>query len=132
MKAVKDFAGFFSGSLLALFIAAIAGYSQKPPDQTAQMIRMSVTTTDPPGNPCDEMAFMAGMNVMGESMAAMTNHMCITPIWPKEPGDEDKAKAVVAQVRTTIEKSSFAILRISSAPAPSTTRVTPTRGWRVT
>jgi len=97
MKAVKDFAGFFSGSLLALFIAAIAGYSQKPPDQTAQMIRMSVTTTDPPRNPCDEMAFMAGMNVMGESMAAMTNHMCITPIWPKEPGDEDKLYAAAGR-----------------------------------
>jgi hypothetical protein len=104
MKRVKEFAVFFSGSLLALFIAAIAGHSQKPSDQMAQMRGMSVTTTDPSGNPCDVMASMAGMKVMGESMAAMTNHMCITPMRPKQPGDEGKAKTVVAQVRATIEK----------------------------
>ncbi len=104
MKPVKEFAVFFSGSLLALFIAAIAGHSQKPSDQMAQMRGMSVTTTDPSGNPCDVMASMAGMKVMGESMAAMTNHMCITPMRPKQPGDEGKAKTVVAQVRATIEK----------------------------
>ena len=104
MKPVKEFAVFFSGPLLALFIAAIAGHSQKPSDQMAKMRGMSVTTTDPSGNPCDVMASMAGMKVMGESMAAMTNHMCITPMRPKQPGDEGKAKAVVAQVRATIEK----------------------------
>ncbi len=98
MKPVKEFAVFFSGSLLALFNAAIAGHSQKPSDQMAQMRGMSVTTTDPSGNPCDVMASMAGMKVMGESMAAMTNHMCITPMRPKQPGDEGKAKAVVATV----------------------------------
>src|SRR5260370_14636840 len=101
MKPVKEFAVFFSGSLLTLFIAAIAGHSQKPSDQMAQMRGMSVTTTDPSGNPCDVMASMAGMKVMGESMAAMTNHMCITPMRPKQPGDERKAKPVLAQCKST-------------------------------
>src|ERR1700676_1847998 len=64
----------------------------------------SVTATDPFGNLCDEMNGMAGMNVMGASMAAMANHMCITPARPKEQGDEERARAVVEQVRAVIEK----------------------------
>ena len=46
---------------------------------------------------CDDLHSMGGMSVMGESMAAMTNHMCITPLRPRQPGDEEKVKAVVAQ-----------------------------------
>ena len=65
----------------------------------------SVTTTDPWGNPCDTMMdTMKGMSVMGESMEAMTNHMCITPLRPEQPGDAERAKAVVDQVRAAIEK----------------------------
>jgi hypothetical protein len=55
-------------------------------------------------NGCDDMSSMGGMSVMGESMAAMMNHMCITPMRPKQPGDEERAKAVVAQVKAAIEK----------------------------
>ena len=77
------------------------GQAQNP---VGPMTGMAVTTTDPSGNPCDPMAGMAGMNVMGESMAAMANHMCITPMRAAEPGDEQKARAVIEQVRTTIEK----------------------------
>jgi hypothetical protein len=55
---------------------------------------------------------MAGMNMgdissmgnMGPSMAAMAGHMYITPLRPKQPGDEEKAKAVVAQVKASIER----------------------------
>ncbi len=66
---------------------------------------MSVTSTDPSGNPCDTvMGSMKGMSVMGQSMAAMSNHMCITPVRLPQPGDEDRAKAVVAQVKATLEK----------------------------
>ena len=66
---------------------------------------MSVTTVDPWGNPCDVvMGAMKGMVVMGQSMAAMTNHMCITPSRPEQPGDKQRAKAVVDQVRAAIEK----------------------------
>ena len=58
----------------------------------------------PYGNPCDSMmGTMKGMSVMGESMEAMTNHMCITPTRPELPGDEDRAKAVIDQVRTAVE-----------------------------
>ena len=54
---------------------------------------------------CDDMGGSAkSMNVMGASMGAMTNHMCITPMHPKQPADEARAKALVAQVRAAIEK----------------------------
>src|ERR1700722_13548001 len=65
----------------------------------------SVTTPDPWGNPCDTMMHtMKGMSVMGESMEGMTNHMCITPLQPEQPGDTESAKALVDQVRAAIEK----------------------------
>ena len=61
--------------------------------------------TDANGHVCDDMGSnMRDMSVMGGSMGAMTNHMCITPLRPKQPGDEARAKAIVAQVRATIEK----------------------------
>ncbi len=39
------------------------------------------------------MGDMSSMGNMGSSMAAMAGHMYITPLRPKQPGDEEKAKA---------------------------------------
>jgi hypothetical protein len=56
------------------------------------------------------MANMPGMDMggdmkdMGPSMAAMAHHMYVTPLRPRQPGDEEKAKAVVAQVKAAIER----------------------------
>src|SRR5271156_622519 len=47
---------------------------------------------------------MADMKNMGPSMAAMAGHMTITPVWPKQPGDEARAKAVVAEAKATMER----------------------------
>lgn len=54
---------------------------------------------------------MAGMDMneeamsnMGPSMAAMTGHMEITPLQPKKPGDEEKAKDLVARLKASIER----------------------------
>lgn len=49
---------------------------------------------------------MKGMDMkdMGPSMAAMAGHMIVTPLRPVEPGDEDKAKAVIAQAKATMER----------------------------
>jgi len=46
------------------------------------------------------------MSSMGASMVAMASHghMYMTPLRPKQPGDEEKAKAVVANVKATIER----------------------------
>jgi len=46
------------------------------------------------------------MSNMGSSMSAMAGngHMYMTPLRPKQPGDEEKAKAVVANVKATIER----------------------------
>jgi len=69
------------------------------------MSGMSDAKTDSSGHACDDMGNnMGDMNVMGASMGGMTNHMCITPMRPKQPGDEERVKALVAQVRATIEK----------------------------
>jgi hypothetical protein len=72
--------------------------------QMGDMPGMPMTATDPSGNSCDAMGGMKGMSVMGESMAAMTNHMCITPKRAGQPEDEARAKAVVDKVRAAIEK----------------------------
>lgn len=54
---------------------------------------------------CDDMGKqMSSMSVMGQSMEAMTNHMCITPMWPMQPGDEEKVKTLIAQIRAAIDK----------------------------
>lgn len=74
------------------------------PDVLARTDVMSITTADLYDNPCDTMMNMKGMSVMGESMAAMANHMCVTPIRPPQPGDEARAKALVDQVRAAVEK----------------------------
>ncbi len=53
---------------------------------------------------------MAGMDMsgdmknMGPSMAAMAGHMYITPLRPKQPGDEEKVKALVVQIQASIER----------------------------
>src|SRR5271169_746612 len=44
------------------------------------------------------------MSGMGPSMAAMAGHMYMTPLRPKQLGDEEKAKAVVAQAKATMER----------------------------
>jgi cytochrome c556 len=65
--------------------------------------------------PLSSMANMPGMKMggkkcqddmkdMGPSMAAMAGHMYVTPLRPRQPGDEEKVKAVVAQVRAAIER----------------------------
>ena len=56
-----------------------------------------------------DMSCMADMNgvdmsSMGPSMAAMACHMYVTPLRPAQPGDQEKAKAVVEAVRAAIEK----------------------------
>ena len=53
---------------------------------------------------------MAGMDMsgdmknMGPSMAAMAGHMYITPLRPKQPGDEEKVRALIAQIQASIER----------------------------
>jgi hypothetical protein len=59
-----------------------------------------------------QMGSMAGMDMsgkgdigdMGPSMAAMAGHMAMTPLRPTQPGDKEKAKAVVAEAKATMER----------------------------
>jgi cytochrome c556 len=59
------------------------------------------------GSPKDNMAGMdmsGDMKDMGPSMEAMSGHMYMTQLRPKQPGDEEKVKAVIAQVKASIER----------------------------
>jgi len=70
-----------------------------------QMTAMPEMNHTDPGGKCDAMGRdMSSMSVMGQSMAAMTNHMCITPQRPMQPGDEERIKGLIAQIRVAIEK----------------------------
>jgi hypothetical protein len=51
-----------------------------------------------------EMGDDGDMSAMGPSMAAMTGHMYITPQRTKQPGDEEKARSVVAELKATMER----------------------------
>jgi hypothetical protein len=57
-----------------------------------------------PGMDRSGMGDMGNMSDMGPSMQAMAGHVLITPLRPKQPGDEEKAKAVVAQTKATMER----------------------------
>ena len=51
------------------------------------------TTTDATGHVCDDMGSSAkSMTVMGASMGAMTNHMCITPCGRSSPATRNAPK----------------------------------------
>jgi hypothetical protein len=50
------------------------------------------------------MGSMKGMIDMGQSMEAMTYHMCITLTRPETPGDKERAEVVVDNVRAAIER----------------------------
>jgi hypothetical protein len=82
-----------------------------PAGRASQQDQQAPATSAMPGmeaggtqHGCDDLSSMGGMTVMGESMGAMTNHMCITPLRARQPGDEQKVKALVAEVRRAIEK----------------------------
>jgi hypothetical protein len=85
----------------SVLLVALSGYAWQ---QGQPMSGMSGTTMND-GHACDDMgSSMGSMNVMGASMGAMTNHMCITPLRSKQAGDQKRAEALVAQVRAAIDK----------------------------
>ena len=51
-----------------------------------------------------DMGGMDDMSGMGPSMEAMAGHVLITPLRPKQPGDDEKAKALVAKVKAMMER----------------------------
>lgn len=74
----------------ALLLTALLAYAGQQDHQKASMPGMDMS-----GN--------SAMGSVGPSMAAMAGHMYITPLRPKQPGDEQKAKAVVAEVKATMK-----------------------------
>jgi hypothetical protein len=60
--------------------------------------------TDKGSMPGMDMSGNEDMSNMGPSMAAMAGHMYMTPLRPLQPGDMEKAKAVVATLKATMER----------------------------
>jgi hypothetical protein len=95
--------GIFKGLVLgalaggAMAIVAASALGQQQPDSSMAnmpgMGKMDMSKSD-----------MGDMKDMGPSMAAMAGHMYVTPLRPRQPGDEEKTKALVAQVRASIER----------------------------
>src|ERR1700733_6685225 len=79
----------------AIAIVAVSAQGQQQPDSSMAnmpgMGKMDMSKSD-----------MGDMKDMGPSMAAMAGHMYVTPLRPRQPGDEEKAKALVAQMRAWI------------------------------
>src|ERR1700733_5395346 len=82
-----------------------SGHAWQQAQPMGSMPGMSGKTTVVDGHACDDMGSNThGMSVMGQSMAAMTNHMCITPLRPPQPGDVERVEAMLAQIRAAIDK----------------------------
>src|SRR5260370_27144930 len=84
-------------TLGALLLTALLGHAQQQNQEKGSMPGMDMSGMG-------DMSSMGDMSDMGPSMAAMVGHMYITPLRPKQPGDEEKAKAVVANVKAAIER----------------------------
>jgi len=59
---------------------------------------------DMPGMKMNVKGGASDMGDMGPSMMAMAGHMYVTPLRPIQPGDPEKARAIVAQVKAAIER----------------------------
>ena len=95
----KTLQGAFRRFLLLMLtggvLIAAASHAQQQPDSSSKSM------ANMPGM---DMGDMGGMKDMGPSMAAMAGHMYITPLRPTQPGDEEKVKAIVSQVKASIER----------------------------
>jgi len=85
----------FKGTVLTfLFATAFLAVS---PAQTGQQDKRA-------GMPGMDMHDHEDMSSMGPSMIAMAGHVYMTPLRPKQPGDLEKAKAIVAEMTAAIER----------------------------
>jgi hypothetical protein len=81
---------------VVLTVVFAAGLLAAPPGHTGQKSKQH----DMPGMDMHD----EDMSGMGPSMAAMAGHMYMTPLRQKQPGDEAKATAVVAEAKASIER----------------------------
>jgi hypothetical protein len=88
--------------LAALVVLGVTGHTAMP----IQPASANSNKHDMHGMDASCMADMNGvdMSSMGPSMAAMACHMYVTPLRPEQPGDKEKARAVVDAVTSTMEK----------------------------
>jgi cytochrome c556 len=85
----------FHASCISLLLLALAA---------TQTARAQQDSSKGSGGSMAGMDMSGDMKDMGPSMAAMAGHMHITALRPKQPGDDEKVKAIVAQIRASIER----------------------------
>ncbi len=84
-------------TLGALLLIALPGRAWQKDQPTGDMPGMDMS------KPGMEMS-KDEMRKMGPSMAAMAGHMIATPRWTEQPGDAERANAVIAQAKATMER----------------------------
>src|SRR3981081_619643 len=89
-------ANLFANMALALALGALSlttplGHAWQQDQQKGGMAGMDMRGTD-------------DRSGMGPSMEAMAGHVIITPLRPKQPGDDERATALVAKVKATMER----------------------------
>lgn len=82
----------FSIAIVTAMLTALPGAAGQQGKQSGSMPGMDMS------------GGMGDMKDMGPSMAAMAGHMYITPLRPVQPGDEEKARTVVAEVKAAMER----------------------------
>ena len=78
-------------TLGAVLLAALPAHAGQKDHPMGDMPGMDMSSKDEMGD-------------MGPSMAAMAGHMVMTPLRPRQPGDEEKAKAVVSEAKAIMER----------------------------
>jgi len=92
------------GFLFSIKVASVLTLISAAALLTPPTARTGQKSQQQPSMPGMDMHDGEDMNSMGPSMAAMAGHMYMTPLRAKQPGDKEKAEAVVAAARAAIER----------------------------
>jgi hypothetical protein len=96
--------GLLTLTFAAVLLTPLPGHAWQQGQQDQQMGNMPGMDMSGSKSEMANMSSMADMSNMGPSMAAMAGHMYMTPLRPRQPGDEEKARAVIATAKATMER----------------------------
>ena len=117
-------APFSRTAMLAIIFAGVSltgasGHAGPPAQQATATSAMPGMDASGTPHGCDDLSSMGGMSVMGESMGAMKNHMCITPLRARQPPMPSSPNTLRIQVPMAM--AVIASTQPTSARATSTT-----------
>jgi hypothetical protein len=96
--------GLLTLTFSAVLLPGHASQQGQQDQQMGSMPGMDMSGGKSGNSSMANMSSMADMSNMGPSMAAMAGHMYMTPLRPRQPGDEEKARAVIATAKATMER----------------------------